>query len=67
MFFSGASAIPPLGFDKKPTLTFCSGILPTSSTCDLQLRLPIGHGFDYKKLRDAMVLAVCGHDGFGGV
>lgn len=67
IFLSGASSFPPLGFNKKPTLSFIHGILATSSTCDIQLRLPLEHGSDYSKFRDAMLLSIHGHDGFGGV
>ena len=37
---SGADRIPPLGFDKSPTVVFVQNearILPTASTCDLTL------------------------------
>lgn len=42
IFFSGASQVPRLRFEKHPTLTFIhSGRLATTSTCDLQLRVPL--------------------------
>ena len=37
-FFSGASEVPPLGFEKQPTIVFNhanNSILTTVSTCDL--------------------------------
>ena len=36
---------PPVGFAKDPSVTFLyaqSALLPTASTCDLQLRLIVG-------------------------
>lgn len=70
MFFSGASSIPPCGFEGIiPTMIFLHNIdavLPTASTCDLEFRLPATYT-DYQKFKDAMVLGLKGHDGFGGV
>ena len=62
VFFSGADCIFPLGFGIKPILVFvntASATLPTTSTSDVQLRLPATHK-DYHKFKDAMVL---GNDG----
>lgn len=65
VFFSGSSCIPPLGFDKQPTISFNhDGTLATASTCDLQLRLPVVHD-SYEKFKEAMLLSLKGHDGFG--
>ena len=69
VFFSGASCVPPLGFDSNPTLVFLhskTATLPTASTCDLQLRLPATYN-EYHKFKEAMVLGLKGHNGFGGV
>ena len=69
VLFSGASCMPPLGFDSNPTLVFLhskTAALPTASTCDLQLRLPATYN-EYHKFKEAMVLGLKGHDGFGGV
>ena len=69
MFFSGADNIPPCGFqDVNPTLVFLHGDakLPTASTCDLELRLPATYS-DYATFRDALILGLKGHDGFGGI
>ena len=62
--FSGTDTIPPHEF--HPTIVFSHGnaILPTASTCDLELRIPATHS-NYVKFRDAMVLGLKGHDGFG--
>ena len=66
IFFSGTDTIPPHEF--HPTIVFSHGnaILPTASTCDLELRIPATHS-NYVKFRDAMVLGLKGHDGFGGI
>ena len=69
MFFSGIDGIPPCGFqDVTPTIVFLHGdaVLPTASTCDLEFRIPATYS-NYTKFRDAMVLGLKGHDGFGGV
>ena len=69
IFFSGAERVPPCGFgDVSPALVFLheNQVLPTASTCDLQLRLPIRYS-DFTKFKDAMVLAVKCNDGFGEV
>ena len=68
MFCSGASQVPPLGFDRSLTLTFhYAGVLATASTCALQLRLPVCHGSDYSNFKDIMIMSLKGNDGFGGV
>ncbi|KAL5475336.1 hypothetical protein EMCRGX_G025133 [Ephydatia muelleri] len=66
-FFTGSSTIPPQGFNKQCTITFNHGSdrLPTASTCSLEIRLPTCHGEDYGSFKDAMVLALKCHDGFG--
>lgn len=70
VFFSGSDSIPPCGFEGvTPTLVFlhgCNDHLPTASTCDLEFRLPATYG-DYKKFKNAMILGLKGHNGFGGV
>ena len=69
VFFSGAERIPPCGFgDTSPLLIFLheNQVLPTASTCDLQLRLPTMHA-DFTKFKDAMVLGIKSNDGFGEV
>ena len=70
VFFSGSDSIPPCGFEGvTPTMIFlhsCDDLFPTASTCDLEFRLPATYG-EYQKFKDAMVLGLKGHDGFGGV
>ena len=70
IFASGANQMPLLGFEKPPTIIFVHNktrILPTASTCDVELRLPTTHGKDYQKFKEVMVMALGGNDGFGGV
>ena len=65
IFLSGSAVVPPLGFDKSPSIVFNhKGPLATASTCDLQLRLPIIHR-TYSDFKEAMLLSIKGHDGFG--
>ena len=65
IFFSGAAQIPPLGFPRPPSLTFLhDSMLPTSSTCSLELQIPTVHT-DYESFEAAMVMGLKGHDGFG--
>ena len=68
-FTSGSSQIPPVGFIEEPKLIFLysvSSTLPTSSTCDITLRLPTTHQ-EYDCFKQYMLLGIKGHDGFGGV
>ena len=67
VFYTGADCVPVLGFDRNPVLLFLyTQRLPTASTCDLHLRIPARYN-TYKDFKDAMVLGLKGHDGFGGV
>ena len=53
IFFTGASAIPVLGFEVRPKLVFLEGPserLPTASTCELHLRIPTAHGDNFGAL-----------------
>ena len=45
VFFSGARAIPPVGWEggEVPKLSFIYSPLPTASTCDMILRIPVTH------------------------
>ena len=70
VFFTGANAVPPLGFDTQPLVSFLHGQaarLCTASTCELHFRLPTCYGEDYAAFREAMILSLLGNDGFGGV
>ena len=70
VFLLGSNRVPPVGFGKTSTVVFIHDPirkLATASTCDLQLRLPVGRGSDYESFKeDIMVLSVRGNDGFGG-
>ena len=47
VFFTGVDKIPPLGFDKMPSLEFlhgCDKMLPTASTCSITMRIPMLQG-----------------------
>ena len=69
VFVSGACTVPPCGFGKSGSLEFLHGpeaILPTSSTCDITLRIPTCLS-DYDTFKEMMTLGMLGHDGFGGV
>ena len=65
VFFSGSNHVLPTGFGKKPTVTFFHEPfrkLAISSTCDLQLRLPVCHGSDYESFEQDIILSVKGND-----
>ena len=70
VFFTGADKIPPLGFEKLPRLLFLEGcpekILPTASTCAIELRIPTYHS-DFDSFKSFMILGIQNHDGFGTV
>ena len=65
-FFSGASNVPPLGFDISPSLLFDhEAVYPTASTCALQLTLPTRYSDDYNQFKSKMTQAFTCHGGFG--
>ena len=69
-FFTGADAVPVLGFDRRPKLVFLDAPtekLPTASTCDLHLRIPTAHGDCFGAFKDWMELGILGNCGFGTV
>lgn len=70
VFITGASAIPPLGFDEKPTLNFYTNEdnvrrLPWSSTCTNALYLPRNCSPDI--LKEMIIQSVSEGHGFGKV
>lgn len=70
VFFAGASAIPPLGFDVQPKVSFLHspcGRFCKASTCDLHLKLPTRYGKDYCLFKEAMCMSLIDNDGFGGI
>ena len=62
-YFSGASQIPPLGFDMTLSLTFSNAVYPTASTCSLSLTLPAQYE-DYWEFKEKMTQALSCHGGF---
>ena len=63
-FFTGADAIPPLGY-QSVTLNFNSmNKYPTASTCAVQLTLPTRHT-EYKDFKRELNVAFSMHGGFG--
>ena len=70
VFFSGADRVPPLGFEKQPSVTFLHDTrskFATASTCSLELRLPTQYGSHFDKFREAMIMSLMDNDGFGRV
>lgn len=65
IFFTGADQPPPLGFSSTPVLLFAEdNILASASTCALRLTLPLAHK-TYDSFKEAMILSIMGHGGFG--
>ena len=66
-FCSSANTIPVCGFDSYPSLSFDStAVLPTALTCEVDLHIPSKYN-NYDKFKEAMLLAIKGHSGFGMV
>jgi len=68
-FVTGTWQIPPMGFPNRPTITFISDeskTLPTSSTCDLILRLPLALT-DYDNFKTQVTYGILNTVGFGKV
>ena len=65
VFFSGASAEPPLGFATRPQVVFTEQRLARASTCLLELQLPLHD--NYSSFKSAMLLSLKGHNGFGQI
>ena len=70
IFFTGAERVPVLGFELVPKLSFLESsplrLLPTASTCSLELRLPTYH-HNYITFKEYMSVGLKGCEGFGGV
>ena len=65
VFATGANHIPPMGFDKKITLSFDHATLyPIASTCSLSLYLPVRF-VEYEEFKAAMIKGVVSGFGFG--
>ena len=69
IFTTGSERVPALGFGghRLRAEFLDQGILCTSSTCDLTLRLPLAHAENYTAFKDAMIMSLKGNDGFGGL
>ena len=70
VFFTGANAIPVLGFERRPKLVFLEGPsekLPTASTCEIHLCIPIAHGDNFASFKEWMELGIIGNCDFGEV
>ena len=66
-FVTGTWQIPPMGFPNRPNITFISDeskTLPTSSTCDLTLRLPLVL-IDYDHFKTQVTKGFLNTVGFG--
>lgn len=70
IFFTGAERVPVLGFELVPKLSFLESsplrLLPTASTCSLELRLPT-YDHNYITFKEYMSVGLKGCEGFGGV
>ena len=65
-FITGASQLPPLGFEHNPTVIFQDGgKYPISSTCSPSISLPDVE--DYHLFKELMVEGLIGGIGFGRV
>ena len=64
-FFTGAEIIPPLGFEITPSLRFSDSMLPTASTCALQLVLPTSYYNNEEVFKEKTIYAMLNHGGFG--
>lgn len=67
VFFTGTDRVPPLGFEKPPTVSFLhqDAIFATASTCDVRLRLPTKYADNLEGFKQAMFTSLKNNDGFG--
>lgn len=63
IFFTGADRIPPLGFDTTATLMFSPGVLATSSTCGMLMKLPYCHE-KFETFKSYMIESLLSNGGF---
>jgi hypothetical protein len=67
IFTTGASAIPPLGFEPNPTINFVEWeCLPFASSCENIIHFPKTL-INYNRYKERMSFALCGSHGFGCV
>lgn len=65
-FTTGSESVPPMGFDHPLGLRFNStNVLPTSSTCALELTLPSMYHDDDLAFMNKMSYGLRNHGGFG--
>ena len=65
VFVTGADHVPPMGFEKRLTLSFDSNSLyPTASTCSLTLYLPTRF-VEYEDFKTGMIEGIVSGFGFG--
>ena len=65
VFFTGSSAIPPLGFPVIASLNFNDeNPYPSASTCSISLTLPTKYSA-FSDFKQKFVFAMTGHGGFG--
>ena len=66
VFFTGADAVPLMGFPIDCTLSFNRDIVyPTASTCALEMTLPTRYHDNYELFKQKMVQGLLWHGGFG--
>ena len=67
IFVTGASAIPPLGFEPSPKICFVDfQCLPFASSCDNVIYFPLSLR-NYDVFKEKTIFALCGSHGFGNV
>lgn len=67
IFATGASAVPPLGFEPNPKIRFVAyECLPFTSSCDNSITFPLTLE-NYSKFKQKVVFGLCGSHGFGHV
>ena len=64
VFTTGASEMPPSGFDTTPEVAFTEGSLPRANTCSTTLYLPISHE-DYNLFKESMDFGILNSPCFG--
>ena len=71
VFITGADSIPPLGFERQPTIVVdhddVTGQYPRASTCDMRLIISVGLQGPYDRFCDKMAFAILNCHGFGRI
>jgi len=63
IFFTGTDRVPPLGFDSTASMRFISGVLATSSTCNMVMNLPYCHEM-FETFKSYMIESLLSNGGF---